>query len=277
MSFGFHDRSSGAGLFELTRHPFGALAEARAVILSGGDRGHPQELLELAEEGVSLAVHVLSQVHPRKSFLLPSERVASSVFRAIDDRGPLPHVLVYSGVRHLLGEETGSQPRATPRWPHSQRHGGHDPDDFFGLDVNSSPRAQLTTALAVLIPVALAGVAVLTLFSSFWWLIFVFGWTIFPAFGLLVRGSRGSLREKGGQRSRREQQGTGASGALREYGELSPAQAAMETSLSVTEADRMLKELAEGGHLDVRVRGGGLFYSLWERDEGEDTGRLEGR
>ena len=51
----------------------------------------------------------------------------------------------------------------------------------------------------------------------------------------------------------------------------------METSLSVTEADRMLKELAEGGHLDVRVRGGGLFYSLWERDEGEDTGRLEGR
>jgi hypothetical protein len=51
----------------------------------------------------------------------------------------------------------------------------------------------------------------------------------------------------------------------------------METSLSVTEADRMLKELAEGGHLDVRVRGGGLFYSLWERDEGEDIGRLEGR
>ena len=90
VSFGFHDRSSGAGLFELTRHPFGALAEARAVILSGGDRGHPQELLELAEEGVSLAVHVLSQVHPRKSFLLPSERVASSVFRAIDDRGPRP-------------------------------------------------------------------------------------------------------------------------------------------------------------------------------------------
>jgi hypothetical protein len=160
-----------------------------------------------------------------------------------------------------------------------RRRGGHDPDDFFGLDVNSmSPRAQLTTALAVLIPVALAGLAVLTFFSSFWWLIFVFGWTIFPAFGLLVRGIAGLSEGEG-----RAEIPTGNSkerellGALREYGELSPAQAAMETSLSVTEADRMLKELAEGGHLDVRVRGGGLFYSLWERDEGEDTGRLEDR
>ncbi len=38
----------------------------------------------------------------------------------------------------------------------------------------------------------------------------------------------------------------------------------METSLTVAEADGMLKELAEGGHLEVRVRGGGLFYALWE-------------
>ncbi|MGH3105953.1 MAG: hypothetical protein ACRDM3_02020 [Rubrobacteraceae bacterium] len=160
-----------------------------------------------------------------------------------------------------------------------RRHGGHDPDEFFGLDVNSmSPRAQLTTALAVLIPVALAGVAVLTLFSSFWWLIFVFGWTIFPAFGLLVRGIA-ALSEGGGRAEVSAGNGKEREllGALREYGELSPAQAAMETSLSVTEADRMLKELAEGGHLDVRVRGGGLFYSLWDRDESEDTSRLEGR
>lgn len=52
--------------------------------------------------------------------------------------------------------------------------------------------------------------------------------------------------------------------ALREHGELTPARAAMETSLTVAEADGMLKELAEGGHLEVRVRGGGLFYALWE-------------
>src|SRR3712207_9111729 len=74
----------------------------------------------------------------------------------------------------------------------------HDRDDFFGLDVESmSPRAQVTTSLAVLIPVALAGVAVLTLATNFWWLIFVFGWTIFPAFGLLVRGIAGLSEGQG--------------------------------------------------------------------------------
>jgi hypothetical protein len=39
----------------------------------------------------------------------------------------------------------------------------------------------------------------------------------------------------------------------------------------------MLKELAEGGHLQVRVHGGGLFYSLWEADSDEEAGQLEGR
>jgi hypothetical protein len=48
----------------------------------------------------------------------------------------------------------------------------------------------------------------------------------------------------------------------------------METSLSVAEADRMLRELAEGGHLQVQVSGGGLSYSLWGREE---MGQLEDR
>jgi hypothetical protein len=168
------------------------------------------------------------------------------------------------------------RPDHSPEPRRSESRG--DPDEYFGLDVESmSPRAQVTTSLAVLIPVAVAGILVLTLFSNFWWLIFVFGWTIFPAFGLLVRGIAG-LSE-----GRSELPSASSSGerelleALRERGELTPAEAAMDTSLSVAEADRMLKELAEGGHLDVRVRGGGLFYSLWERDEGEEAGRLEGR
>ena len=54
-------------------------------------------------------------------------------------------------------------------------------------------------------------------------------------------------------------------GALREHGGLAPARAAMENApLAVAEADKMLKELAEGGHLEVRQRGGGLFYAPWE-------------
>ncbi|MCA1687506.1 MAG: hypothetical protein LC714_02670 [Actinobacteria bacterium] len=146
-------------------------------------------------------------------------------------------------------------------------------DDFFGLDVeNMSPRAQVTASLAVLIPVAVGAVLVFTLVSQLWWLIFVFGWMVFPGFGLLVRGvaglSEGRMELSAGNSKERE-----LLGALRERGELTPAEAAMETSLSVSEADRMLKELTEGGHLEVRVRGGGLFYSLWERGDGEETGR----
>ncbi len=50
-------------------------------------------------------------------------------------------------------------------------------------------------------------------------------------------------------------------------GELTAAGVALETSLSVEEADRMLSRLAAKGHLRVRARetGGGLFYSFWQR------------
>lgn len=145
---------------------------------------------------------------------------------------------------------------------------GDDPNNFFGLDVESmSPRAQVATGLAVLVPAALGVAFVLYFIPWLWWLIFVFGWSIFPAFGLLVRGIAG-LSEGGSSLP------SGASGkerelleALKEHGELTPAQAAMETSLSVSEADGMLKELT----------GGGLFYSLWEVEGGPETGRLEGR
>jgi hypothetical protein len=152
-------------------------------------------------------------------------------------------------------------------------HRGSDPDKFFGLDVESmSPRAQLTTALAVIVPVALAGV-LLFAFTSVWWIWFTFCWVIFPAFGLLVRGvaglSEGRTEISAGNSKERE-----LLGALGKRGELTPAEAAMETSLSVAEADRMLRELAEGGHLQVRVSGGGLSYSLWGREE---MGQLEDR
>ena len=161
------------------------------------------------------------------------------------------------------------------------RHGGHrrngrDPEDFFGLDVDRmSPRSQVTTSLAVLIPLAVVGVLVLTLASNLWWLIFVFGWVLFPAFALLVRGIAGLSEGTGepavanaGERELLE--------ALQRRGELTPAQAAMETSLTVDEADKMLEDLAAKGHLDVKVRGGGLFYGLWEGGSGAARGEIGG-
>jgi hypothetical protein len=45
--------------------------------------------------------------------------------------------------------------------------------------------------------------------------------------------------------------------------------------LTVAEADGMLRELAENGHLEVRARGGAIFYALWG-NEWETGRRIEG-
>ena len=144
-------------------------------------------------------------------------------------------------------------------------HGRWDSDDFFGLDVEKmSPKAQAVTGVVTGGLILLAA-ALLIAFTQFWWLIFIFGWAVFPAFGVFVRGVAGLVdtRSEPPAANARERE---LLQALQSSGELTPAQAAMETSLTVNEADEMLKDLAAKGHLDVRVRGGGLFYGLWESD-----------
>jgi hypothetical protein len=186
-------------------------------------------------------------------------------------------VLIYLG-RRLLLERKPDRELEKRREGRARR--SSDMDEFWGgigLDVDSmSPTAQLTTSLAVLIPVVVASVAVLFFFTSFWWFVFFFGWALFPAFGLLLRGiaglSEGEGRKEmpaGNDKERELLQ------ALREHDEISPTQAAIETSLTVEEADDMLKDLASKGHLDVRVRGGGMFYGLW-RGEEDESRQLEG-
>lgn len=152
-----------------------------------------------------------------------------------------------------------------------------DADEFWddlGVDIEAmSPKAQAMTGL-VFGGAVLAGLAaVLFLVPWLWWLIFVFGWMIFPAVGIFARGVAGladasASKPLAGDRERELLE------ALRAGGELSPAQVAMQTSLTVSEADAMLGELAGDGHLRVRVRGGGIFYSLWEVETGE-SGRRE--
>jgi hypothetical protein len=144
-------------------------------------------------------------------------------------------------------------------------HGRWESDDFFGLDVEKmSPKAQAVTGVVTGGLILLAA-ALLIAFTQFWWLIFFFGWAVFPAFGVFARGVAGLVdtRSEPPAANARERE---LLEALQSSGELTPAQAAMETSLTVNEADQMLKDLAAKGHLDVRVRGGGLFYGLWETD-----------
>jgi hypothetical protein len=147
-------------------------------------------------------------------------------------------------------------------WRH---HGGSG--NFFGLDVEEmGPRAQIAAALTVLAPVALGAIFVLSFAPQVFWLVFVFGWMVFPSFGLLIRGLTALPATPSGDRaelasaSDKERE---LLQALRRYGELTPARAAMETSLSVADADQMLEDLAAGGHLEVRTRGVGLSYALW--------------
>jgi hypothetical protein len=52
-------------------------------------------------------------------------------------------------------------------------------------------------------------------------------------------------------------------------GSITSAEAALETSLTVREADQMLSELAGGGHLAVESKEGSLFYALPRRRGGE--------
>jgi capsular polysaccharide biosynthesis protein len=52
--------------------------------------------------------------------------------------------------------------------------------------------------------------------------------------------------------------------ALDRCGRLTALGAAWQTGLSVEEAERILSELADKGHLEVSVEGGSLVYSFWE-------------
>jgi hypothetical protein len=51
--------------------------------------------------------------------------------------------------------------------------------------------------------------------------------------------------------------------ALGRCGKLTALRAALETSLEVVEADRMLSELADKGHLEVSIEDGRLVYAFW--------------
>lgn len=150
------------------------------------------------------------------------------------------------------------------------RRSGCGSGTFFGLSEQAlSPRAQVVAALAVLVPVVLSGVFLLAVVPALWWVLTTYGWVAFPATGLLVRGLTGMAAEPSGKQ---KSLATGEArekellGALSAGGGLSPAEVALQTSLSVAEADRMLKELAGEGHLEVRVRGGGIYYALWKRE-----------
>ena len=141
--------------------------------------------------------------------------------------------------------------------------------DFLGLDAEKmSPRARIVVALSVLVLVALSGMFLVVFVPQLWWISTTYFWVAFPALGLLISGvsglGEGRLARVTGAELERE-----LLEAIRGGGEVSAASAAARTSLSVAEADRRLKELAENGHIDVRASGGAVLFALWGSGDGE--------
>jgi hypothetical protein len=146
--------------------------------------------------------------------------------------------------------------------------------EFLGRDVERmSPALRISAALTVLVVVGLSGVFLVAFVPGLWWIFTTYFWVAFPAFGLLRSGTA-ALGEDRVVRVSEEKRERELLEAIRESGEISAAAAAARTSLTVAEADRRLKELAENGHIEVRARGGAVFYALW--GHGQETGRIEG-
>lgn len=103
-------------------------------------------------------------------------------------------------------------------------------------------------------------------FFFFFWMIPFF---LVPAVVLSVRGVAGLFEERSRRPMDEGRKEKEVLEVLARRGEVSPARAALETSLSVSEADRVLSGLAKEGHVEVRAREGRLGYALWEHDRKE--------
>lgn len=103
-------------------------------------------------------------------------------------------------------------------------------------------------------------------FFFFWFLIPLF---FVPVLAVAARGLNGlssgqSLQSR--QINSEEDKETELLEVLARRREVTAARAALETSLSVSEADRMLSGLANDGHIEVCARDGRLGYALWDQD-----------
>jgi hypothetical protein len=159
--------------------------------------------------------------------------------------------------RRLPGRKGGEMHVSGGRWRTGLR-GGYAP---------SFPAVGLAVGVAIFF-FAVASFDFFPFIFFFWWLIPFF---LVPAIGLAARGLAGLMETRSWQPLDEERKEKELLEALARHGEITAAKAALETSLSVSEADRMLSGLAKDGHVEVRAREGRLGYALWEHDRRELT------
>jgi hypothetical protein len=134
------------------------------------------------------------------------------------------------------------------------------------------PRFMMGLVIGGLFLLFMAGPA-FHFFPLLFLLIWAVPFLVAPAFVAVARGLTGltEARAPKGGAVTEESKERELLEALARRGELSPALAALETSLTVAEANRMLSDLASSGHVEVRAHEGRLGYALWERDRRELT------
>ena len=101
---------------------------------------------------------------------------------------------------------------------------------------------------------------------SNWWLLLAFGVVLPIALGI---GNRIAISPKLQPHSVDSSSERELLELLERHGELTPLAVATKTSLTISKADQMLSELAQKGHLEVRIDGGKMSYALWEPNRSE--------
>ena len=136
----------------------------------------------------------------------------------------------------------------------------------FGRPLRRFP-IEFTPLLIVLAFVALASSGPYLSFFPLVPLFFVFTFFVAPAIGRsVVRGNVSQVRGVTEGWPFPNEQEKELLRTLERHEEITAARAALETSLSVSEAEEMLAKLASGGHVEVRAHDGTLTYALRAAD-----------
>ena len=135
------------------------------------------------------------------------------------------------------------------------------PDDPRAAGSNGSVWSWVGWQSALYVFVLVIACVFLAPLTTFWWVVPVLGAAVPIALTLLAEPGHRSLRADDKAAKERE-----LLGALAERRNLTPAAAAMRTSLTVDEAQGMLEDLARKGHLELHAGDGIVSYSLAERD-----------
>lgn len=144
---------------------------------------------------------------------------------------------------------------------------------YAGRGWGMRPRGGYGWRWGPVIGLAVISVFIFAVASSEFFPFFLLFWMVpfflVPALAMSARGVAGLFEERSRRPMDERRKEKEVLEVLARHGEVSPARAALETTLSVAEADRVLSGLAKDGHVEVRAREGRLGYALWEHDRKE--------